>query len=758
MKPRSPVKEHLMLRNRTLYLTALLLLMFALTVNGLWLASAEGNDLPQDANDDATATAIALTETANANASATALAQTQAAQTAVAQTATANANASATAAAQTAIAQTAIAQQTEQAPMSVNRFEPNQITTGNPGAVSVFGANFTDQTKIYLVGFGLLETQFINSTYLIATLPNTIPAGGYPLEVADPVRGVIRHGEFRVNPPPPTDAPPPTERPLPTETTVPTETPVPSPIPGQPSLVVRNFAANPSAIAPGGTTTLTFEVVNQGSRVAQGVSVSVDAGGKFTPANGQSGATLPDIPIGAMTTVTLSVTAARDTPAGPGSIPITFSYFDFEGTALTSKATLSVTVIAVEEASQVTVSRYLTEPNPVIPGQAVAVEVLVTNSGNRTASQVLLRVSGETNVLLAGVQGDRFPLGDLAPGASASIVLPLMVSRDAKAGPQAQPVTISYLQDGEAKDTTSSITVNVAEVIKPEPLLLLEAYDVGQEILRPGDRFTFTMTLQNVGGASASDMLVTFGSVESSGGGTGGDGGSDTTGSGGSSTSTTPSSTFAPLGAGGTVYVGTLEGSGSTTEITQQFIVNGTVSSGIYGLPITLRYMLPDGTSAQDDLRASVVVVAPPLLQTLNQAPLPETVNIGEPFPIMIELSNSGTKTINLTQADVTAENGEVIDGASMPLTPMGADDDGAVSAMVMPLEAGPVSVTVTIRYRDDLNQPASIALTYTTEAVEPPPMPEEPPPVIEETPPPAEPTTQDTVGRLLLGFLGLGS
>ena len=660
---------------------------------------------------------------------------------------------------------TATATATVLPPMTINSFDPSQITTGNPGSISVHGANFTTQSRVNLVGFGLLETQFVDSGYLIGALPNTIAPGGYPVEVIDPVLQVVRGGEFRVNPPPNTQAPPPTERPLPTETLVPTQTTVPTAIPGQPSLLARNFSASPGSIAPGGSTTLTFEVVNQGSRVAQGVSVAVDAGGKFAPANGQSGATLPDLPVGGVVTVALSVTSALDTPAGPGSIPVTFTYHDFEGTAYTSKATLSVNVLAIDEASQVTLARYMTDPNPVIPGEPVTMTVLVTNTGNRTASQVLLRIGGENSVLLAGPQGDSFPLGDLAPGASSSVDLPLMVRRDADPGPQSQPVTITFLQEGEAKEMTSAMTVEVAEIIEPEPLLLLQAYDIGRDQLRPGDRFSFNMRLQNVGDAPAASLLVTFGTVEASGddggvdttgGGTGGNGG--TGGTGGSTTSTTPSTTFAPLGAGGTLFVGTVEGHGGVIDISQDFIVNGTVVSGIYSLPITLRYTKPDGATTQDSLRASVVVVAPPKLQTVLQTPLPETVNVGEPFPVAIELSNSGTAKINLREANVITDNGEVIEGATTTLIPMGGDDDATIAAMVMPQEEGPVSVSVVIHYTDDLSQPAEIVLSYNTQAVQPPPPPEEPPPMIEETPPPAEPTTEDTLGRLLLGLLGLGS
>lgn len=641
-------------------------------------------------------------------------------------------------------------------PVYITTSEPTQVTSGIGGTISVFGGSFTADTRVRLVGYGLLETQFVNPMSLTAKLPEMLSPGEYQVEVTDPIRSSAPSpNRLRVVPPPATEGPAPTERPLPTETTPPTITP------GQPSLLVRGFSANPAVITPGGGTLLTFEVVNQGSRPAQGVSVSLDSGGKFVPANGQSGATLPDLPMGAAFTVSLAVVSAMDTPEGPASIPITFSYHDFEGQSYTSTATLSVGVRTVAEASQVTLSRYMTEPNPVVPGEAVKVTVLIMNTGNDTALQVLLRVAGDKSVLLAGPQGDSFPLGDLAPGASSSIELPLIVRADADAGPQSQPVTISYLSDGERKETVSAMTINVADVIEPKPLLLLDSYDVGRDVLQPGDRFTLRLGLKNVGEAPAGNLLVTFGSVESSsdsgGDSTGGSGGGSSR-TGGSSTSTTPSSTFAPLGAGGTVYIGAVAADGGEVSLEQEFIVNGTVDSGIYGLPVTLRYTLPNGESAQENLRASVVVVAPPKLQTRLQMPLPEPANMGEPFPVALELANTGTTAIELREATVEVDQGEVLEGASTLLGPLAGDGDAMVNALVMPAEEGPVRVTVTLHYINDLNQRETLVLTYDTEAVAPPPPPEETPPMEEPVEPVEEPQADNTLGRLLLGFLGLGS
>lgn len=645
--------------------------------------------------------------------------------------------------------------------LAVSSIEPARVTAGQQAVLSVFGSDFAETTVVRLVGVGLMQTTFVSSGALMASLPASLAPGQYAVEVTDPVRGTAGASQ-RLNvvaptatPPPPTDAPPPTQAPPPTDIP-PTPLP-PTPYPGEPSLVVRNFSASPASIAPGGTVALTFEIVNQGTRTALGGAVALDEGGQFVPAGGQASAVLADLVLGARHTVTLRAVASMDAPEGPVSIPITMTYHDFEANSYTSKATLSATVVKAEEVSQVTLAGYAFAPDPVEPGSRVRLTGIVTNSGNQTATNVLLRVTGAESVLLAGPQGDSLPLGDIAPGTSAAVDIDLVVRSGAEPGPQAQPVTITYLQDGEPQEVATSVTVDVAKVEETAPLMLLKSYTTGQDELQPGDRFTLRVWLENVGDGKASDMLVTFGTVESSGAPGGDTPGGDS--GGGQQTSTTPSTTFAPLGAGGSIYVGDVEANGGKASLKQAFIVDGSVKSGIYNLPITLRYTRADGSTAQETLGASMVVVAPPRLQITLQGMVPEMVNVGEPFPLALEIANNGAAAVTLTGATTAGENVEVLEGADAPLSPVKAGEDTTFNALVMPVEEGPVSVTVTLRYMDDLNQEREIVRTYETEAMAPPPPPDDMMPGPPVTPEPQETGGgDDLVGRFLRGLLGLGS
>src|SRR5690606_27831100 len=441
---------------------------------------------------------------------------------------------------------------------------------------------------------------------------------------------------------------------------------------------------------------------NLGTQTARTIIISLGTGSSFVPAGGQSSLALPDLGPGAAYNGAMAVSVGLDVADGPVRIPLAITYQDHTGERYTANAELSVTVRSVLANSQIVVDAYTIDPSPAAPGQPVMVRMTIANVGNKTASQVSVRFNGSGNVLLPSGSGDPFVVGDLQPGQRVPRQVPLILSTEAKNGPQVQPIAINYAHDDEAKETQTTITVNVATVSQPQPLLLLSKYTTSEEVLQPGSRFTLGVTLHNAGAADARSTMITFGTVASSGD-SGGD--SDTGGSsGGSQTSTTPSTTFAPLGTAGLAYIGDIA-IGSMVDVDQEFLITGGVNTGIYSLPVTLQYALPDGTAKQSTLNISLVVIVPPRLRVSLPGPLPETVNTGEPVPLVLELVNEGRTDLNLTGATVTATNAEVIEGAEIPLERLKSEDDTRINALIMPQEEGMVEITVTIQYLNDLNQ-----------------------------------------------------
>lgn len=526
---------------------------------------------------------------------------------------------------------------------------------------------------------------------------------------------------------------------------------LPTPIPGQPRLVGQSFQIQPQTVRPGETLAVTFTVTNVGNRVAQDALVSLDTSGKFLPGSSQSAVPLPNLGVDMSFVVAMNVVVAADAPGGPNLMTIKFTYTDFEGKDYESTSTTSVQVLSAALSSQVTVTGYSITPDPVEPGRLATLHIEVTNSGTAPAIQALLRVNGGENaVLLAGPAGDSFPLGDIGAGETKSLEVTLIASALAKSGPQPQGVTITYQQAGEAKEAVGSLTLTVAQADLQEALILLETYVLDKEALAPGDLFNMTLSLKNVGNKDAKDLLVTFGTV------------TETDGDNGGST-TTPSTTFAPLGTGGTIYVGNLPVASASVDLTQQFIVDGSVKSGVYGLPVTLRYTDGVGEVKTRSLSASVVVIIPPQLRFTDLAPISTEVIANQPVPVSLTVINDGKNDVNLRTVQITAENGEILDGAEQFLGTKKTNEEAAINATVMPLGEGPFVITITINYVDELNQPKQLIRTMESTSIvieEPTPDPNEPidpgfpiEPTLEPTPEP-----NDLLGRFLRGLLGLGS
>ncbi|MBI1276679.1 MAG: hypothetical protein GC179_00990 [Anaerolineaceae bacterium] len=620
----------------------------------------------------------------------------------------------------------------------VTQSEPSAITAGQSGSLSILGANFSKSTIVRLIGYGFLTTTYVNTGALTAALPANLPAGVYTVEVSDSTYGTANSPvTLTVN----------------AAAVAATAAPTSTTVPGQPSLVVSNFSANPATIYPGDTTQLTFSVVNVGSRTAEGVVVSL-GDTKFTPANGQASITLPDIPASGAVTLTLAATAPSDAAEGPQSIAIVMTSRDFSGQTYTDNATLSVAVAAKNKGeSQLVLDSYLVTPQTAAPGDTVTVQALFKNTGTQTASQVLVQLDASSGVLIAGSNGNAFALGDVTAGASVPLTMSLVVASDAKSGTQAQAFNISYLQDDTAKQTTASISVDVEDVVEAAPLILLQSYSVGDnQMLQPDQQFTFNMTLQNAGTVDVSTLLVTFGTVTSSSSTSSSSSTTTASSTQTASTTTINSDSFSIYGSGGTVLVGSLT-AGEQAAVKQDFIVNSDLSSGIHDLPITLQYQLADGTTKQQTLDATLFVVVPASIRITSTKTLDDPLTAKTEATLSLKVANIGSSQVNLTNMTVTAENATITTGADITLDPLSASDDVTKTVTFTPDATGDYTLTIAVNYTDDMNRAQTVTQTYSgtvSEAAQTAARPQ-------FTPPNQAQSSQNELGRLLLGFLGIG-
>lgn len=624
----------------------------------------------------------------------------------------------------------------------ITRFEPSTLRADQGGTLTIYGENFTTTSMVRLRDVGVLTTTYLSRNLLQAVVPQNLPPGNYRLIVMDDAGNEVRApGRLVISAPPITD----------------NDNPTPAPVQGRSAVVVRGYRVTPSTTQPGGVIAVQLELFNQGTQTAFGVTAALESSDRFVP-SGVATALAGDIPPGATQFVQLNAAATQSVTNGANTVPVGLNWRGADGESLSSSAIVSVNVSRSVETSLLTLMSYTFTPEKAVPGEIVTVTVEVYNAGTQVASNALLRFTGDDSVLQAGPRGDTALIGNVFPGGRISIDVPMRVSARARAGMQIQPISISYQQDTDNREFTTTITIDVDRSLLPEPLLLLRSYSTGKDMLAPGDTFTLTAEIENIGSADASRALIVFGSTATASD----DDNNNPPGS--SQTGSTPSAVFAAVGTGDTRYLEVIEQNGTIT-LEQEFLVNGQAKSGIYSLPISVRYEKPDGSNAVVNLQTNLLVIAQPRLQTTLQAPLPDSIEVGQPLTVAWQLQNLDTPDIRLGDALVSASGGEVVNGAQRFIGTLRADRRASFEATVIPFEEGTLTVVLTLQYLDDMNRQQEFVYEYNVEVFAPffPPDVTDEPEIEfpfepgEEFPPEDETPPVDFLQAILFGLLGLG-
>jgi hypothetical protein len=619
-------------------------------------------------------------------------------------------------------------------PIVVTSTEPTQLLGGAKANLSIFGSNFTTDTTVRLVGFGLLTVNFINANALIAELPATVPVGTYSIEIRDLQGGTqLSPNTLTIITP---SATPTASKPAPTIT--PTLIPA-SPVPGQPLLMVTRYIAIPQTVLQGETVTFSVTIINQGNRTAMTPTASFETGGSMIPSNAQTSISLPNIGPNASHTFTLNALASPTANNGLNTVVLSLNYSDFQHQAFSSQATLTVDVQVLVKMPQLSLNGYAVNPDPIQPGSPVTVNLLIANSGTLTASQLRLSLPVGTGVLLAGSQGNSFNLGDIVPGGEVAISLPLNVSTTALSGIQPQSFTLAYLQEGIAQTTDIQLTLNVGAA--PTSTILLDSYNYGKETIAPGERFVFEATIVNIGTAPIENALLSFGYPPG-----------------------TTGVPFAVIEGGGSVFLETIPANGGRMTVSQEFITNGTLPSAVYPLPLTLKHN--EGVnSIQEMFNASILVIIPPRYRFIEDLPIPQSVRIGDTVNLSLTLLNTGRAPIQLVSGQIIAPNFDILTEGNLELQALQMNSEQIVDGTLIAAIEGQSSIWIAFSYLDDFNQEGMIVQEYPIEILPAPPPPPTRPPqttlpepmTLTELEPEAFSLPDDFWERLLLAILGLG-
>ena len=598
---------------------------------------------------------------------------------------------------------------------ALDSVEPGTLVSKDGGRLSIYGSGFTTATVVRLVGYGLLDTSYVNSTALQAVVPPGVPAGTYDVQVSEAGIAATLSSAVTIV----------TATPTPGPTTVPTREP--TPVPGRPNLTILNYSTQPARVVVGHEFIVRIEIYNNGSRAGENTMVTFP-GGTFVPL-GDTGHLLWQLHINHTAIVTQRMRAPGGLSSGSYNLQVDLSANDWEGNHYDFPETIAVEVVGVGHGRpQLVIEGAQTEPVVLGPGDAFSLTLCLANRGSRTATQAVVGAASPDLAVPAG-GSNVVALDRIAIGRRVTTTLPLVLSEVSQAGRLNLAIALEYGDySGGSYADQQSVGLEVSTGLENRPQVIIDNYHTTPDPLAPGDTFTLTLELSNVGGGEARRLVLALGGEDGSNLGP-----------------------FAPLQSSNVKFVPRVD-VGEALEVSQRLVVDGSAESGAYSLPLGLAYDDVRSTRHTDSQQISLLVRRRPHFQIRFYQSIPTT-TVDIPFPLPVEVTNIGRTLVNVSTLEISSLQLEVSDG-SLYVGPLDGGTSASLEATAVARESGIAEVLVSVHYLDDFEQPQVVTETLTVEVEEP----LAPTSDAEQSPQEQEVGFWKKVVRILRGLLGLGS
>ncbi|MDY0020415.1 MAG: hypothetical protein RBT47_10470 [Anaerolineae bacterium] len=616
--------------------------------------------------------------------------------------------------------------------------EPPWLPAEQGGTISIYATGtltFTEGYTARLLGYGILETTYVNETTLQAVVPTNVPPNGYELWILDQAGKEVGTGQLLLTPPAtPTATPESTGTPKPTRTPKPEKTPAP----GSPNLAIRNYNVTPMQVKPGSTFVVSIEVYNNGSRAAEN-TMAVFPGGTFIPL-GETGHMFWQIPINGTFVVSQQMQVPQSAQNGIHEIKVNISANDWAGNHFEFPQTVSVEVIGATDGTKtatgkpkIIIEGVETHPAVVAPGTPFTLTLTLANRGSRTAINII--ASADDTLVVPASGGSAIATDVLPIDGTTTVQLQLLLKPNKEGGRQGLPIALEYSDyDGGSYSDKQSVGFDVDTSLANRPQLLINQYASIPEKISPGDTFTLTLQLVNVGGSDAQRLTLALGGEEGENLGV-----------------------FAPLDGSNVIFVPSVR-AGETKDLTLRMMIAGSAETKAHSLPIELAYDTGGGTREKDTQRISLLVQRRPDFKIDFYRPIEGSAMAGQPFQLPIEVVNASSARFNVSEIAVTGEGLEFLEGDSVFVGNLEPGGSWTVDTLAMAAQAGPTEVIVNVHYIDDLNQTQIVSETLMVEVME------MFPDMMGPNGSPMEPGEAQPesfwgkVGRFFKGILGLGS
>jgi hypothetical protein len=302
------------------------------------------------------------------------------------------------------------------AALSITSVEPNVVVNNTSTIITITGSDFLDPSVVYLSDTALTTT-FVSSTKLTAVIPSGITPGTYDVRVDVPGVGTASmSGGLSV--------------------LSPTATPEPF---SRPQIVIDMYKFSVSAISYGGEFNLNVSLDNAGGSTAYGIQITFMSSDLLMLKNGGV------IAVGSLGTVG-KANISQTMTAATGlygitrvSLEMNVTYYDETGTTYSEKFTIYIPVASSGYSgvtyptstpsgirhSQLVITNYTTDIDPLQPGTIFNLTLTVKNEGTIDAKSVTMIVGGGSSsgggTPMAGVSGSSGEFTNFAPVGTSNV-------------------------------------------------------------------------------------------------------------------------------------------------------------------------------------------------------------------------------------------------------------------------------------------------------------------------------------------------
>jgi len=276
------------------------------------------------------------------------------------------------------------------------------------------------------------------------------------------------------------------------------------------------------ALKPGGTATISFDVINSGELEAKNVCLSADySGGQLIPQYTSYTKKLGDLKENASEKVSLDVKVLENVTQEMVQLPLVITYKDSDGVSYTAE-TNNILYLEVEQPQQekdefengtLLVNGVKQSPSKPKAGDKVSLTFNMENTGEKDYTDTKLYVNYVSGTGFEPVSAEPYQyVGTIKAGQKKSVTVNVIVGKDIAEGMNTLTVDYEY-KDGQKETVSDSVTLYVLNVQKEEnaglskPKLMVSDFSSSSEVVKSGEEFDFTFSVYNTHGDTAAKNI-----------------------------------------------------------------------------------------------------------------------------------------------------------------------------------------------------------------------------------------------------------